>query len=248
MICSVLAFNYSPQIAWWRSSLATGFVLIFGWCAWRKDFRGYAGLRIDLREIFASIAVGAIVTIGAFLVVRRTCISENISMYSPNGFDWYHHFFQTLNEEIVFGAQPLFALRRTRLGTNAILISLALASAFSGGHYVFYRWLTQEKGSLELLSLAGLFLVGAIRNNLILRFNHIGFSWAVHFGFIVAMLGVPKVWRFSNTFVSEPQAFNLILGSPAIFLALLVLAFTSCYWVTLTSLFSLHYTSMNSHS
>lgn len=229
LIFSVLAFNYSPQIAWWRSSLATACVVTFGWCAWRKEFFSYSGLRITLRESLASIAVGVIVTAGSFFAIRQICVSENVSMHAPSAFDWYHHLFQTLNEEIVFGALPIFALRKSFLKAKPWLISLLLAVAFSAGHLVFYTWFSREKEGLEFAALEGLVLVGVIRNNLILRFDHIGYSWALHFGFIVALLGAPKIWKTGNTIVTETASFNLILGSPIVLLFLLILVSTNSY-------------------
>lgn len=227
MVASVLAFNYSPHIAWWRSSVATAFVLFFGYCAWRKQFRTTCGLQIGVKQCLSSIGIASVVTSCSFLIVQRICVSENVSMYRPSMTDWYHHFFQTVNEEIVFGALPIFALRKSFSKANPLLFSLLLAVAFSAGHFAFYGWFSREKETLEIAALASLFFIGVVRNNLIVRFNHIGYSWAIHFGFIVALLGAPKIWNASNTMIAEVETFNLFLRLPIVLILLSISAAAS---------------------
>ncbi len=76
-------------------------------------------------------------------------------------------------------------------------------------------------------ALVTLFFAGILRNNLIIYAGHIGYSWALHFSWIIIMFG--KSLRYSEQWgeVSEPERFNIYLGSVEMALISSVLAVLS---------------------
>jgi hypothetical protein len=72
-------------------------------------------------------------------------------------------------------------------------------------------------------------MVGVLRNNLIMYCRHIGYVWAIHFGWIAVMLG--SIHRHGQTgqHLSELERFNLYLGSPTMLAISTVLALLSLY-------------------
>jgi hypothetical protein len=107
-------------------------------------------------------------------------------------------------------------------------ISLLLAVIFALIHLAFYQWIFLDRGTLQISTLITLLMIGFLRNNLIMYCRHIGYVWAIHFGWIAVMLD--SVHRYGKTGqrLSELERFNLYLGSPTMltistFLALLSL-------------------------
>ena len=71
-----------------------------------------------------------------------------------------------------------------------------------------------------------------MRNSLILQTGHIGYSWALHFGWMVVMFGSKHIDLNSNLRVTEPERFNLYLGSIEMLGISIVLAGLSLtYWI-----------------
>ncbi|BDX39484.1 hypothetical protein CYCD_28390 [Tenuifilaceae bacterium CYCD] len=147
--------------------------------------------------------------------------------------DYYHDIFYILNEEIVLGAIILYYLvNKQRI--KPIIASVELAIAFSLIHFVFYKWIFNDKGIIEITTLITLFLAGFIRNNLILHSGHIGYSWALHFGWIVIMFGSFHIYSDSKNPLSEPEKFNAYLGSTEMLVLSLALAICSLIYMKRT--------------
>ncbi|MFN2128401.1 MAG: hypothetical protein ACK2TU_11135, partial [Anaerolineales bacterium] len=98
---------------------------------------------------------------------------NNIHVEYFNWRDYYHVMFYTLNEEIVLGAILLFTMVH-RWKIKPMVASLCLALFFSLIHYVFYKWIFLDRGVLGIPALITLFLVGFVRNSLIIQTGHIG--------------------------------------------------------------------------
>jgi hypothetical protein len=110
--------------------------------------------------------------------------------------------------------------------------SICLAVVFSLIHYIFYRWIFADKGILSISTLITLFLVGIVRNSLIIHSGHIGYSWALHFGWIAIMFGSSHTYLKTNMYVTEPERFNLYLGSPEMLIISIVMAGVFfAYWI-----------------
>ncbi len=134
--------------------------------------------------------------------------------------DWIHCAFYTLNEEIVLGALPIFLLSRA-LPIHPLAIAAIVALGSAAAHFLFFGWIYPERGFLGIVTLLTLFLAALLRNNLIIKFRHVGYAWAVHFGWMSAMFSV-------GHHLSEPQRFNTHLGATPVLIVVSILALLSC--------------------
>ncbi len=112
---------------------------------------------------------------------------NNISIQISNWKNYFHTLFYTINEEIVLGAIGLFILVKVKK-IRPLLASILLVVAFSLIHFIFYQWIFDDRDTIHLFAVITLFLIAFVRNNLILSYGHIGYSWALHFGWIAIML------------------------------------------------------------
>lgn len=145
--------------------------------------------------------------------------------------DFYHDFFYVLNEEIVIGSIILFALVR-KWNIRPLIASAGLAVFFALMHFVFYRWVFTDQGLLGISTLSTLFLVGFIRNSLILQTGHIGYSWALHFGWVIVMFGSLHLHIESNMPLAESEGFNMYLGSlEMLVISILMAGVYLAYWL-----------------
>jgi hypothetical protein len=77
---------------------------------------------------------------------------------------------------------------------------------------------------IGITTLTTLFLVGFVRNSLIFQTGHIGYSWALHFGWMAVMFGSIHVDLETGSKLTELRPFNLYLGS----VEMLVTSIISC--------------------
>ncbi len=208
---------------WWNSSAGTLLILIFSYLAWGGDFLHKTGLAIDVRTVCKSMFLAIVVFFGSLLVMRFIAAKFGIQIRMTNWRNYYHDIFYTLNEEIVLGALILFFLTG-KAGLKPVVASVILAICFAFIHYVFYRWIFNDRGVIGTLTLVTLFMVGFIRNTLILRTGHIGYSWALHFGWMAVMFGSMHVDPVSDRMLSEPLRFNMYLGSAAMLVITAIIA------------------------
>jgi hypothetical protein len=93
-------------------------------------------------------------------------------------------------------------------------------------HYVVYRRIffgENARGILTLSTFVTLFAIGVLGNNLILTTGHIGYTWALHFSWIVVMFGGTHLHLESFAELTEAERFNLYLGSTWMLLIAVVL-------------------------
>ncbi|HPJ06356.1 MAG TPA: hypothetical protein PLK17_12665 [Bacteroidales bacterium] len=69
-----------------------------------------------------------------------------------------------------------------KMKIRPLFASVALALFFALIHFVFYKWIFLDRGIIGMLTHTSLFMVGFVRNSLILMTGHIGYSWALHLG------------------------------------------------------------------
>jgi hypothetical protein len=113
-----------------------------------------------------------------------------------------------------------------------ITASIGLAVFFALIHFVFYKWIFNDRGILSVSTLTTLFLVGFVRNSLIFQTGHIGYSWALHFGWMAMMFGNMHIHPDSMLRVTESERFNLYLGSVEMLIISLTIAGLSLlYWI-----------------
>lgn len=226
-----LLFSYSFLGDWLYSSLGSILIIFLSYLIWGKSFLKQIGLQLNLLTIAKSIILAVIVAACSLLIMKYIGSKHNIRIEYYNWRDYYHVLFYVLNEEIVLGAILLFALVY-KWKIRPLLASLCLAVLFSLIHYIFYRWIASESGILGISTLITLFLVGFIRNSLIVLSGHIGYSWALHFGWIAIMFGSGHTFLNSSKYFSEPDTFNFYLGSSVMLIISTILAgFFLAYWI-----------------
>lgn len=229
-----MALNYSAVSGIMVSGIATLLILIFSRLAWRRGWLTRVGLRMSAIDLFFSFLLLCAlngVAIPLILAISRSkdiCFTSHLSQGLTI---WYLSGpFQVLNEEIVLGALLLKGLKRLMQKFRPAVISIMAASLFSFGHFITFTYLFSKKDSLSLLTLFSLLLAGIIRNNAILSTGRIGYSFAIHFSWNLAVFGGRFVSGTTATNLGESRVFNLILGNPLFFVLALVATLLS-FWM-----------------
>jgi len=231
LVLSYLLFSYNLFGGWWHSSVGSLLILFFSYLIWDKDFPPHIGVGINLKTIGKSIILAGVVTLCAFLLMNYIVNKHDVQISITDWRNYYHDIFYVLNEEIVIGAVLLFALVN-KLKIRALIASILLALFFALIHFVFYMWVFNDRGVIGVTALITLFLVGFVRNSLILQTGHIGYSWALHFGWIVIMFGSMHVDLQNNMRVTEPDRFNLYLGSTEMLIvSIIITGLSLMFWM-----------------
>lgn len=226
LVLSYAALSYIPAYGWWYSSVGTFLIIMFSYFIWNKDFLKHIGLQLDLKTFTRSLILAVLVTICALMIMKYIAAKDHVLIKFTSWRQYYHDIFYILNEEIVIGALLLFSLVNNRK-IHPIIASVGLAVFFALIHYVFYRWIFDARGIIGISTLTTLFFVGVVRNNLILQTKHIGYSWALHFGWMAVMFGSCHVDLETNTGLTEPVRFNTYLGSIEMLIGSAILAVLS---------------------
>jgi len=231
LLTSYLLFSYHTFEGWWYALIGSFLIVIISTRIWPGDYLKILGLSVNIRTALKSVLSGILVAIASLLVMMLIGNRYSISIQYSNWKDYFHAIFYVLNEEMVLGALAIYYLVKLKK-INPVIASLLLAVGFSLIHFVFYRWIFEDKATIQLLTLINLFLVGFVRNNLILRSGHIGYSWALHAGWIVIMLGSEHVYPDNHTRLDEAELFNLYLGSKEMLIvAILLTAGSIVEWI-----------------
>lgn len=210
MVLVHLCFSYG----WWWWQPAVGTLLIIGISRlfWKIKFLENIGFKINQRGILVSGIVFLVVLIFSNLISTYIAQKTNTYIQAGNYINYIHGLFYTLNEEIVLGAVLIFA-GLTRFRVYPLWLAFTLAIGFSLMHFVFYKWLFLEKGIIQTNTLLTLVMIGWFRNNLIIFFQHIGYTWAIHFGWIAIMLDSNHFNIETGSRLTELECFNIYLGS-----------------------------------
>ena len=212
LLLSYLLFSYNYFGGWWNSSAGSVLILIFGFLAWKKNSLDIIGMNLNIKTAIKTLLFAAIVIGFSLLVMKHIANKQNITIQFTGLKDYYHDIFYILNEEIVLGALALYLFIR-KWKIKPFVASAALAILFASVHYIFYRWIFDDKGIIHVSTLITLFMIGFIRNNLIIVNGHIGYSWALHFGWMVVMFGCLHEYADTGMKISEADRFNTYLGS-----------------------------------
>jgi len=207
-----LTFSYYYFKGWWNSAIGTALIILLSYFIWKKDFLKNIGLKSGKLTIPLSVALSIIIIILSSHLSDYIATKHNIEIMSTSYRYYFHSVFYTLNDEIILGALLLFyCIKSFKL--HPLLISAAVAVIFSILHFIFYKWIFLDTGIIQPLTLTTLFVVGFLRNNLIITFGHIGYSWAFHFGWMTVMFGSYHFNTLSREILTGSQRFNLCLGS-----------------------------------
>jgi hypothetical protein len=222
ILIAFVGLTYMPDRGWWWSLTGSALIVAAAHLAWPADALRRLGLRYDRSSMLVCALLLLTCAVGSYVMIRFI-ISRSEFSFEPFwrqrrwGLQLLHTVGQTLNEEMVIGALLLAAVRRTLPRASVSFIAVIVAAAFSVMHFVFYHWVlsnTYNYGTLELTVVATLWMVGIVRNVLIVRSGHIAYAWALHFGFNVhAFSG--WVRDANRNCLNEPAMFNVLLGHPA---------------------------------
>ncbi len=230
LILSYLLFSYYYFGGWWNSSAGSILIVFFSYLIWDKDFLKKIGLQIDFMTVIKSIVLAGVIIVCASLIMKYVAGRQNVVIKFTDWRNYYHDIFYILNEELVIGAILLFFLVDKKK-IQPIVAAAVTAVFFALIHFVFYRWIFDDRGIIRISTLTTLFLIGFVRNSLILRTRHIGYSWALHFGWIVVMFGSSHVDKATDKGLSELERFNTYLGSMEMILCSIVMAgLVLAYW------------------
>ena len=215
VILSYLGLSYLPIFGWGISFIGTVLIIFFGIKAWPKNFRQKLGIPVFLSQYFYSFLLFTVFSIITFNIISQISEINNYGLAIGSIYNFIHICFYSLNEELILRGLVLLFLRNKYERVNPIYISLLVAFVFSVMHYTFYRWIFQgdAQGIISLMTLLSLFLVGIIRNNLILKCAHIGYSWALHFSWMAIMFGFSFYDPKNNNFLSQTERFNFFIGN-----------------------------------
>ena len=187
-------------------------IIVLSSILWDREFLTKIGLRIRMHSVLLSIIFSVVIIILSYLVMNHIAAGKGIKIQANHPDSYIHTFFYTLNEEILLGAILLYYCIK-KIRAHPLVISAVVALFFSLLHFIFYEWVFSEGGMLQPATLLCLFGIAFVRNNLILYFNHIGYSWALHFGWIAIMLSSSHTDPGSGASLTESARFNLYLGS-----------------------------------
>lgn len=224
-------FSYSFLGDWLYSSIGSILIIFLSFLIWGNGFIDKIGLQLNLETFVKSIILVFIIAGCSFFIMKYIGNKNDIRIEYHNWRDYYHVMFYVLNEEIVLGAILLFTLVY-KWKIRPVVASICLAVGFALTHFIFYRWVFTDRGVLGISTLITLFLVGFVRNTLIIYTGHIGYSWALHFGWIAIMFGSMHINLNTNMYLSEIESFNTYLGSTEMLVLSIILAgIFLAYWL-----------------
>jgi hypothetical protein len=228
LIVSHINLSYDYYGGWWLSGAGLLLILLLGLLAWKKEFISMSGLNIPFREIPKILLTAAGITALSFACLYWMGSEAGITMSLNCAKSYIHNVFYILNEEIILGALVLYFLNK-KIGIPPLLSSLILAIVVAFAHWILYKWYFRDKGFLAITTLLTLFLVAFFKNNLILRFSHIGYAWAFHLGWMAVMFGTIHYYNSDWRMVTDLEKFNLYLGSNFMLVFSFLLAIASIF-------------------
>lgn len=231
IILAHLTFSYY-YFPWFLSAFAGSVsIIILSYFTWKSNYRFWIGLQLKTKDYQIALVLFFVFLCGSFLLIKSIAATQNIKVIGGGYKNFTHTLFYTLNEEIVIGALLLKGIHYYRKSLPKWLISVGTAFVFAGIHFIFFRWIFNNQGNIGLTALTSLFFTGIIRNNLILKTGHIGYSWALHFGWIYIMLGSSHYNIAGKFFLNDFERFVIYLGDYRTLIVCLILAALSFFYL-----------------
>lgn len=225
MLVSYMVLTYGSMHFKFSAFIGMILIIFLGGKAWPESWSDRLGLKIPRRAALISIISLPFIILISHLMVLKISLNHNISYIS-----WFsdfstskylQNFAQAFNEEMVLGALLLYFIKKSFVKIHPLFIAMGVAIMFALFHYIFFSWmviLPIYSGKLTLPTLMTLFLVGMLRNTLILKNSHIAYAWTLHFGFNLVLLRGTFFDPQRDMLLNQPESFNLILGSPIMLL------------------------------
>lgn len=228
IILTHLVFSYYFFNGWWCSGIGSVLMILLSYFLWKGKCLEQIGLKLTKRSFLFSIVMAGTVLLFSYYFLNHIAHNNGATILFTQWGYYIHDVFYSLNEEMLLGAMLLFYLIK-RYKIHPLAISSLVALVFAMIHFIFYKWIFAEKGVIQPITLLTLFFIGFLRNNLIVIYKHIGFSWALHFGWVAIMLGSHHVFTANGVELGEPERFNLYLGSNKMLFISLLLALSSLF-------------------
>lgn len=255
----LVCFNYNPQLnfetnyqhwGWNFSFFATILTLLIFRFRDPNDWKQKLGINFKAKDW-----IGFLITTTTLLIISFYLVDY---LSNARGFDFkpkilhYKDYFspstrfisilggylyyipETFNEEIFIGAFLLLGLERNFKSLNINFIAVGLALIFSLMHQAMYAWSPVQSGTLLTTeTVVTLFLVGILRNALILKTRKIAYSWAIHLSFNMIFFSGFFINQSTEKFAGEPERFNIVFGNFTMLLITGLLAALSLIWLNI---------------
>lgn len=233
VIVSYLGLSYLPIFGWWFSILGTGLILLFGHFAWPLSFKERLGIPSKFSQYLITFFLLIIFAIASYILMSLIQKQNDLGFGIGYIQNFTHIFFYTLNEELILGGLIILFLKKRYKNLNPIIISVGVASIFSIIHYIFYRWIFQgpAQGILSFAVLISLLIIGIVRNNFIIRTNHIGYAWALHFSWMAIMFGCSYYRPSNSEQLSQIERFNIFIGNRYTIVTGFIFALITSVWL-----------------
>jgi len=209
--------------------VATVIILVILALMHGRKFLEISGLNLRLNHILYSILI-TIITYGfASAFVTSLIDKHGISYFSFRNYSKFWilmPLFQVLNEEIIF--RSLFIGNLSEKFKNPGKLSTISGGLFAIMHFILY-YFGFEKVTLSLSCLTSLFLFGFITSLIFIDTRHIGYTFALHFGWNLKKFGGQYISTSTHSAFKEAQIFNIIEGSLQVLMT--VLLFTIGYYI-----------------
>ncbi len=187
-------------------------IILFSYLYCPKTWKANLGLKINFVSFLISVGLLFFTLFSAYFIIKSISNSEGIFFSGKlnSCFYYMHTMGQTLNEEMILGGLLLLSLKRIFKNKYSLTMAISIALVFAILHLFFYKYIVigLNRGNLSFLTISNLFLVGLIRNILILYFDHILYAWAIHLGWNTIFFTNLSILKFS-----EPVLFNTFLGT-----------------------------------
>ena len=224
-----LIFSYYYIPGYWSASAGFIFILALSIITWKNNFAYWIGIHLKSVEILITALLAIVFLAGSIFLINTIAEANHIDIQKGNYKDILHTFFYSVNEEIIMGALVLKGIKYRWGKINNWKISVGVALGFSLVHFVFFKWIFLNTGNLNFLILLSLFCVGILRNNLILKTGHIGYSLAVHFAWVFPMLGYSHLYPLNRHYLTDFERFDIYLGDYRTVIIVLILAIISFF-------------------
>lgn len=211
LILFVLVFLVPYTSGWsWKFPLTSLLLFPLAKILWPRNWRTHLGLAFDKATWVRVLLLTASVFVLSHYLVPYLAQRGGYEYFPFVHWRWkISTVFQVLNEEVVLRALLLSAL--FRVFRSSVLVSLFTALVFSLLHWILYRYSIEGAVVLTPMTLLNLTLFGLICNLFYLRYNHIGYGYALHLGWNLTRFTGACI--LNNRPLQEGKTFNLIEGS-----------------------------------
>lgn len=257
LIILVGFLNYNPQLlfpptgyfhwGWQCALLATFLLIVIIKIRDKVYWKDLLGINFRIKDIYVFVFLTLSLLFLNYEIIAYVLASNNhifkILLIDYNQFDnfkgaplhillsgYLYYIPQTFNEEMIVGALLLNSIKLKNKNIDNLSLSVIVALIFCIMHQALYRFSPVQPGELlTFITLISLFLVGLIRNFLILRTGKIIYSWAIHLSWNL-MFFPNFIIQSNGEYASEPSRFNLILGDLRVMVLISIVTFFVIFW------------------